>query len=74
MLMFLLVDLQIESIEEMGNPGRNQDWNQEPLPYIEWASVEDAAIVHFKIIYDCFIIFGNVIFRDLNYNPGLKVK
>jgi hypothetical protein len=36
--------------------------------------VEDDVTVHFKIIHDYFIIFDNVIFIDLNYNPDLKVK
>jgi hypothetical protein len=54
---------------EMGHPGLNQDWNQDLLPWMEWASAEDIVTVHFIIIYGHFVILFDVIFIVLNYNP-----
>jgi hypothetical protein len=50
MLLFPLGYLQMKSTEEIDHPGQNQDWNQELLPWMEWAYAEDIVTVHFIII------------------------
>ncbi len=59
----------MESTEEMGHPWWNYNWNQELLPWMEWASTEDIVTVNLIIIYGHFIILTMSFLLVLYYYP-----